>query len=145
MISEAEVSAQVAENEQILTGDNRIVKIILKMRDAIAEKTKAYEAEVKVIELQKEQLENELLKRLQSRGSTQTKTEYGTAFLDEQMSVTIADDDLFRSFVLNEQNLDWFQRRVKVETLREYQKENDGRLPPGLSTFRQAKIKIRKS
>lgn len=133
----------VAVAEGIIYGDDQIVKVVVKMRDRIAAMTKEYDAAVKVVKDQKQQLENELLSRLQQRGATQTKTVFGTAFVDESMKVTIADEGLFQDFVRSSGDLDFYQRRVKIEHLREYLKENGDRLPPGLSVFREVGITIR--
>ena len=90
MDNQAEQEA-VAQAESIIAGDDRIVKVIVKMRERIAVRTKEYDAAVKVVKDQKQQLETELLRRLQERGATQTKTPFGTAFIDETMKAQIAD------------------------------------------------------
>jgi hypothetical protein len=136
-------------NESIVAGgppigDNKLLKVALKIRDAIAEKTKAYDNEVKVLKDQLSQIENEVIRRLQERGSTQTKTEFGTAFLGEKMTCSIADEGAFEAFVIAEKDLAFYQKRVKVEHLREYMTANEGRLPPGLSIFKEVTLNLRK-
>ena len=124
-------------------GDDRIVKAIVKMREAIASETKESEARVKVIKTQKEQLETELLRRLLARGATQTKTAFGTAFVDESMKAQIADEEVFRAFVRDSGDLDFYQKRLKVEHLREYMREHGDSLPPGVSIFKEKGITVR--
>jgi len=141
--TEAETEEQVTLNEARLIGDDRVVKVYIKIRDARARLSKAYDAEDKLLKEQLSIVTAELLKRLNERGATQTKTEFGTAFVGEDMQVSIADEDAFRSFVLEQQDLNWYQRRVKVEHLREYMGVNGGRLPPGLNVFRERTISVR--
>lgn len=138
---EAVIEATIEESMAI--GDDRIVKAIVKMREAIATETKESEARVKVIKQQREQLETELLRRLLARGATQTKTQFGTAFIDESMQAKISDEEVFRAFVRESGDLDFYQKRIKVEHLREYMREHGDSLPPGISIFKEQGITVR--
>jgi len=140
------VETEQGRNEAILNpdiGDDALVKVIMKMRNKLAEMSKEYDAAVDCIKAQKKALEMEVLKRLNARGATQTKTPYGTAFIEEDVKVTIADELLFQNFVKQEGDLDFYQKRVAVGHLQKWQALNDGRLPPGLSTFRENSITVR--
>jgi hypothetical protein len=125
--------------------DDRLVVVFIKIRDAIAEVNKEYDARLKVLKDQKDKVGTELLRRLHERGSKQTKTDAGTAFISETMAVTIADEDLFGNFVLAEQDYSFYQKRVKVEHLKEYMKEHEGMLPPGLNVHRELEINVRRA
>jgi hypothetical protein len=124
-------------------GDDRLVKVAIKIRDKIAEVTKEHEAAVKVLKEQQTAVTNEIVRRLQGRGATQTKTEFGTAFLGERMTATIADDKSFNDFILDTKDLGFYQRRVKVEHLKEYMDAHEGRLPPGVSVYREVTLNLR--
>jgi hypothetical protein len=123
--------------------DDRLVRVYRKIRDALGEKTKAYEAEVKVLKSQQRQIELELLRRLQARGASQTKTDDGTAFILEVMTSNIADEGVFFPFVLKTGDLDFFQRRISITHLREYMKEHSNAVPPGLNIFKELTINVR--
>jgi hypothetical protein len=132
--------------EQLEIGDDKLVKVIVKIRDAKAEATRAYKAQMAEFDKQREQLDAELLKRLQQRGATQTKTSFGTAYIGEDLSVTIADDQVLHAFLdETDDPYGWFQKRIKIERLREYMKEHQGGVPPGLNIFREATINVRAS
>jgi len=136
-------ATQAEINEAIIVGDDRLVRVFIKQRKRIAELNAEYEAAIKVVKDQQNMIRAELLRRLHERKSTQTKTQHGTAFIKEEMSVTIADEDAFGSFVLLEGDYSYYQKRPKVERIREYMKEHDGMLPPGLSVFREFDINVR--
>jgi hypothetical protein len=142
MVDEQATDEQVAHNEAVIIGDDRLVRVALKMRARRAELLREFEAADKVIKDQQAEVENEIQRRLIQRGATQTKTAVGTAYLAETMKATIADDATFRSFVLETKDLEWFQKRVKVEHLKEYMKEK-GVLPPGVNVHREFGINIR--
>ena len=123
--------------------DDRLISVFVKIRDTVADVNKEYEARLKILKDQQKRVGAELLRRLHERGSKQTKTETGTAFISETMAVTIADEDLFGNFVLTQQDYSFYQKRVKVEHLKEYMKENGGMLPPGLNVHRELNINVR--
>ncbi len=124
-------------------GDDAIVRVIVKMRNRLAEMTREYDAARKVVEDQKHALEVEMLRRLQDRGATQTKTEFGTAFIDEKMQAQIADEAMFQNFVREIGDLDFYQKRIAVKHVKEYMKENGDRLPPGLSIYKELGVVVR--
>lgn len=134
---------QIAHNEAVLAGDDRFIRIFIRIREARAALAKEYEANDKVLKDQLHICSMELLRRLNERGAEQTKTADGTAFKGEQMSVTIADPAVFGNFVLETRDLEFFVKRVKVEHMREYMAAHGGRLPPGLSVFREVTINVR--
>jgi hypothetical protein len=130
-------------NEAIIIGDDRLVGVIIKIRDKIADLNKEYEEALKTLREQKQRIENEVIRRLQERGASQTKTGKGTAFLGESMQATIADETQFKRFCLEQADLDFFQSRVKVAHLKEFMDNNEGKLPPGISVFREVTLNVR--
>lgn len=127
-------------------GDDKLVATIVKIRAARAELKKGYEDADKVLVEQRAQLDAELLRRLQERGATQTKTTEGTAFIGEDMKCTIAEEGALYTFLETEEDpFGWFQKRIKLERLREYQAAHAGGIPPGLSIFREKTINVRAS
>jgi hypothetical protein len=123
--------------------DDKLVKVAIKIRDRIAEITREHEAQVAVLKEQQTSVTNEIIKRLHTRGATQTKTPNGTAFLGEKMTATIADAAMFKGFCLTEQDLDFYQARVKIDHLKEWMEKHEGRLPPGVNIFREVTLNLR--
>ena len=132
----------MSEQEHPIT-DDRLVRVFRKIRSAISEETKTYEATVQKLKEQQKLIEVELLRRLQERGATQTKTEEGTAFISEVMTANIAEDAAFRKFVLDTGDIDFFQRRISITHLKEYMKEHEEQIPPGLNIFKELNINVR--
>jgi len=123
--------------------DDRLVRVFRKIRSAISEETKRYEASVTKLKEQQKQIEVELLRRLQERGATQTKTEEGTAFVSEQMTANISEDAVFHKFVQDSGDLEFFQRRISITHLKDFMKEHEGQIPPGLNLFKELTINVR--
>lgn len=133
----------VERNEAVLTGDDRLVGVYVKMRAKVAELNDEYKDRINTIKQQMTQVETELLRRLHERGATQTKTDKGTAFIGEDVSITIADENQYAAFVLAQGDTSYYQKRAKVERVKEYMGANNGMLPPGLSIFREKTINVR--
>lgn len=123
--------------------DDLLVSVYIKMRNKIAEVNKEYADRLKHLTDQQGQVSTEILRRLQERGSTQTKTGHGTAFVAEEVKITIADEDAYGQFVLAEKDPTYYQKRPKVERVKEFMKAHQGMLPPGLSIFRELVINVR--
>lgn len=134
------VANPVEAAEATIAGDDRLVKVILKIRDKIAEVSTAHDAVLADLKAQKHEVEVELLRRLQERGATSTKTQYGTSYISEKAQYTIADAETFSAFVLNQGNTEFYQARAKVETVKAYMEQNGGQMPPGLNVFRTLEI-----
>lgn len=134
---------EVARFEAKIYGDDAVVRVYRKIRDARSRLAKEYKDADAVLEAQLNTAGNELLKRLNERGSKQTKTDEGTAFVVEEMQANIADEVEFRGFVKEQDDLSFFQKRVKKERLVEWMKVNGGRVPPGINIFRELKINVR--
>jgi hypothetical protein len=140
------METQVAQNEMALgvpINDDKLVRVYLKIRAARTKLSKEYDVADDALKQQLSVVSGEIMRRLLERGATQTKTPDGTAFFGEDMQVTIADEDVFKNFVLEARDLNWYQKRVKIEHLREYMKANQGRLPPGINVFRERTVLVR--
>lgn len=142
-VEDEEDPERVARNEAAIFGDDQVVRVYIKIRDAIAEVNDEFETRLKHLKGQLAKVEAELMQRLHDRGATQTKTTAGTAFLGETMQVTIADDVAYGDFVLREQDPSYYQKRAKVERVKEYMDAHDGELPPGVNVFRRQTINVR--
>ena len=126
--------------------DNVLVETIIKIRTARSELKKSYEDADAALTAQRDQLDAEMLRRLQERGATQTKTNAGTAFIGEKVTCTIAEPNALYTFLDTEEDpYGWFQKRILMERLNEYREAHAGGIPPGLSIFRENTINVRAS
>jgi len=124
--------------------ESRVAKYV-QLRDARAAGNKAHDEIDRAYKECLEAIEASFLASAHEQGVSGFKTQYGTVFSEEQVLASIADEAAFFNFVLEEGDLDFFERRIKVTHIREYAKMNDGRFPPGLNIFRELKMKVRRS
>ena len=137
--AEALVAQNRVENEPVDV--DRIVKVFVKMRDKKSE----LEKEIKEISAQQEVLEQELLKLAAQMGTTGFKTEHGTTYISEETRFAMADDNTFVQFVKDTGNVELMERRVSSTNVKQYMENHAGEVPPGLSWFKQDRMKIRRS
>ena len=124
--------------------DKRVAKYV-KLRDERAATNKAADQFDKEYKQTLVAIEASILKDAHEQGVTGFKTEAGTAYTEEVMVASIADDKIFFDFVRASGDLDFFERRLKVGHIKEYADANGGVIPPGLNTFRELKIKVRRA
>lgn len=124
--------------------DKRVAKYI-KLRDERAANTKAYEGRDKAYKETLTAIENSLIKDAQEQGVTGFKTEAGTTYMEEKLSASIADEGVFFGFVMDQGDLDFFERRIKIAHVKEWAALNEGRMPPGLNYFREMSMKVRRT
>ncbi len=130
------------KNEDIERKD-RLVKVYRKIREAREALTKEYDAKYKELSTSMEAVENAMLELANAEGSIGFKTEFGTAFIETETTYSIADEAAFFTFVKECGELDFFQKRVKAETVKTYVKDNGGAIPPGLNVFSRKRMKVR--
>ena len=124
---------------------DKLVKIYVKIRDAKAAKKKAYEAEAAELDGKLEMVATELKARAQAEGVDGFKTEFGTVYLSETMKTSCADWSAFGEFLKTHDPLEFMEKRISSTAVKEFMKQNEGQLPPGVSVFREIEARIRRA
>jgi hypothetical protein len=141
---------EAAQADAALSGESnvtvdRAVKAYIKMRDRRSALKAAFEREDNVIKAQQEQVEGFLLAQLQSIGGKSIATEHGTVYQDISIKPSCQDWNSFYAFVREHDAFDLMEQRLGRNAIAKYMKDNEGRLPPGVSVFKEATVKIRRS
>jgi hypothetical protein len=139
-----ELLKRIAERAKDKPIEARVAKYV-QLRDARAASNKANDEIDRAYKECLEAIETSFLASAHEQGVSGFKTQYGTVFSEEQVLASIADEQAFFGFVLEEGDLDFFERRIKITHIKEYAKMNGGRFPPGLNIFREFKMKVRRS
>jgi hypothetical protein len=122
------------------------VKLYIKTREKKSEAARQAKLEAAQYDLIMSACENLLLLEADKTGVTGFKTDFGTTYVAETAKVSIADQTAFFGFVLQTQDLDFFEKRVSSTHLDEWQKMNPTLPPPpGLTIFRERVMRVRKA
>ena len=124
---------------------DKMVRIYIKMRDKKAEITAAYEQELADLEAQRGWVVNAIKEEMQSTGAKAIKTEYGTVSLITKTRYYTNDWDAFKSFVVEHDALDLFEKRIAQRNMETFLEDNPKLVPPGLNSESKFDISVRKA
>jgi hypothetical protein len=124
---------------------DKVVATYIKIRDARAEKRRAFEAEDADLKAKMERIEAFLLQHLESVQATQVGTAHGTFYRQKDVIPSVDDWGVFYDWVKQNDAFDALERRVKKTFVTQYMEANEGALPPGVSVFSKYVIRVRRS
>lgn len=123
----------------------KLAKIYIKIRTAMQEKTKQYEAELAALKDQQSQVANAMKELMQSAGAKSVKTEFGTVMMGTKTRYWTQDWDEFKKFVVQHNAVDLLERRIAQSNMAQFLSENPERIPPGLNAESELTISVRKA
>lgn len=123
---------------------DKMMKLTLHVRGQKSVLKRDYESKEANLDAILDACENTLLAEAQRQGVKGFSTDQGTSYTTTTMKVSIADAEAFYKFVKEQGDLDFFERRVASTHVQEYMEANDGIVPPGLNTFTQKHMRVRK-
>lgn len=121
-----------------------VVAKYVETRDLIAEKKKAYEAEVADLKVLQEKREAWLKGQLDASGVESMRTHHGTCFIDWKDSATVADRETFLEWVRVQEAWDFLENRVSKTAVK--QRLDEGlEPPPGVNYVKLKGVKVRRA
>ena len=131
------------EKEDVVPLD-KLAKIYRKMRDRVSELTREYDTEVETIKAQQAEIAAAMKEQMQALGVTSVRTDQGTVVLSVKTRFSTSDWDSFKSFVMEHDALDLFEKRIAQTNMKQFLEENPGVVPPGLNSNAEYDISVRK-
>lgn len=126
------------------TNIDELVEQMVKVRDKIKEADDAHKAKTKVARDYKEQLEAQLLAKLNDVGGEAVKTAHGTVYRTTRRSATIADGDVFRQFVIANDAYDLVDWRANANAVDDFIKQEQTP-PPGVNFTTAYTVGVRRA
>lgn len=111
------------------------------LRDFKAKFNAEHEKKVARITARMDELESEMMGFLNATGQDSAKTASGTFFKKTSTSSKVADRDVFLSFVLENNAINFLENRVSNTAVTEYI-ETHGTLPPGVDVTRVVSVSV---
>lgn len=124
---------------------DRLVKIYVKIRDAKSAAQKEFDALKKTFDEKLASIATELKARAQAEGVEGFKTDEGTVYLSETMKTSCGDWNAFGLFLKEHDPLEFLEKRISSTAIKEFMKQNEGQLPPGVTIFKEIEAKIRRA
>jgi len=123
---------------------SELVGKYIELRDKKSQIKSEYEAKVAKLDETLSQIEGVLLKTFDAAGMDSVKTEFGTAYTTVQTMATVADPDVFRQFVKENDAWEMLQNRVSKTAVEQYKAVHD-EIPPGLNWREERVVNIRRA
>ena len=104
--------------------NEQLVKVYIQLRDRRSARKRAYEMEDEDDKAKQEKIEGILLHRFQEDGIESCKTSSGTAYKSVRTSASVADPDLFFSYVVKNDMWDLLEKRCNKTLVDQYKDEH---------------------
>lgn len=121
-----------------------LVAKYIELRDKKAQLKADYDEKAAKLDAVLDQIEGTLLKTFDTAGMDSVKTPFGTAYTTTQTSATVADPDVFRQYVKDNDAWEMFQNRVSKTAVEQYKAVHDD-VPPGISWREERVVNVRRS
>lgn len=123
---------------------DKLARVYRKIRDRIQVLTKEYENSVEELKTQQEEIKNAMKDQMLALGSSSIKTPEGTIILSQKTRYYTDDWDSFKEFVVENDALDLFEKRIHQGNMVTFLEDNPGLVPAGLNSMSHYDISVRK-
>jgi hypothetical protein len=123
---------------------DRLAKVYRKIQAKIQQLTADYDAEFAKLDAQRAAIKTALKDQLLALGIKSVNTEEGTVILSTKTRYSTQDWDAFKQFVIDNDALDLYERRISQTNMATFLRDNPGVVPPGLNSNSEYAISVRK-
>lgn len=131
----------MVNEEDVITAE-KVIKAYLKTRDKRDEMRRRHKEELKPINEQLEKLGAWLHRKLLHDNLQNIRSKDGTAFLKEEVKVTVEDWDLAVGFIKANNAFDLLERRISKSAYEDYERE--GITVPGVKVSREKEVHVQR-
>lgn len=122
---------------------SELVEKYIDLRDKKAQLEADHQAKVAKIDGVLEKIESALLKTFDSAGLDSAKTPAGTAYVTTKATASVADPDVFRTFIKENEAWELIQTRCSKTGVEQYKAVN-GDVPPGVNWREERVVNVRR-
>jgi hypothetical protein len=123
---------------------DKLARVYRKIRDKVGVLTKEYETQIEELKAQQAEIQNAMKDQMLAIGSSSIKTSEGTIILAQKVRYYTEDWDSFKSFVVEHDALDLFEKRIHQTNMVTFLDENPGVVPAGLNSMTEYAVSVRK-
>lgn len=123
---------------------DKLAKVYRKIYTKVQELTKEYESKIEELKSQQDEIKNAMKDQMMALGTNSVKTDEGTIILAQKVRYYTDDWDSFKQFVVDNDALDLFERRISQKNMALFLEDNPGLVPAGLSSLSEVSVTVRK-
>ena len=123
---------------------DKLAKVYRKIYTKVNELTTQYESQLEELKAQQEEIKNAMKDQMVALGLQSVKTDEGTIILSQKTRYYTDDWDSFKTFAMEHDALDLFERRISQKNMALFLEENPGQVPAGLNSMSEVSVSVRK-
>ena len=123
---------------------DKLARIYRKIYSRVQELTREYESEIEKLKAQQDELKNAMKDAMVALGTNSVKTDEGTIILSQKTRYYTDDWDSFKTFAVDNDALDLFEKRISQKNMAVFLEENPGVVPSGLNSMSEYAVTVRK-
>jgi hypothetical protein len=123
---------------------DKLAKVYRRMTQKISEIEAEAEAQISRIKQQRDAIKEALKDQMLVLGVTSVRTAEGTVMLQQKTRYNATDWDSFKKFVVQYEAVDLLEKRIAQKNMGEWLAQNPDAVPPGLNTYSEYDISVRK-
>tara|TARA_R100000908_G_C3751652_1_gene146205 strand:+ start:929 stop:1339 length:411 start_codon:yes stop_codon:yes gene_type:complete len=131
-------------NEPTKPTPDELVKVYIKIREAIREKEAAHKEEIASLKEQFKMMSDLLLDHCKEHNATSVVTEFGTFYRTVRTKYWTSDWAAMYDFIVDKGAAHVLEKRINSKAMQEFLEENPESLPAGLNSDKAYTIQVRK-
>lgn len=144
ILDDEEAPASSEAKEMVAIPMDKLAKVYRKMATEIQRLTAEYDSKVEAIKQQQDAVKTALKDQMLIMGTNSVRTDNGTVVLSTKTRYQTQDWDSFKEFIKEHDALDLLEKRIAQGNMATFLEENPGVLPPGMNSFTEYQISVRK-
>lgn len=121
-----------------------LARVYRKIRAEMQVIQQDYDTKMEALKAQQDEVKNAIKDIMLAQDATSTRTAYGTVILSIKTRYATQDWDSMKQFIIDNDALDLLERRIHQSNMKQFLEENPGVVPPGLNTFSEYDVSVRK-
>lgn len=121
-----------------------LARVYRKIRSQISELTTEYDNKVERLKAQQDEIKNAMKDQMLALGVSSVRTEQGTIVMQTKTRYSTHDWDSFKKFVVEHDAVDLLEKRIAQGNMSQFLEENPGVIPPGLNTYSEYDLSVRR-
>jgi hypothetical protein len=131
-------------NEEDVIPLDKLARVYRKIYSKVQELTKEYESQIEELKVKQDEIKNAMKDQMLALGSSSVRTDEGTIILSQKTRYYTDDWDSFKTFVMEHDALDLFEKRIAQKNMSMFLEENPGMVPAGLNSMSEYAVTVRK-
>lgn len=131
-------------NEDEVIPLDKLARVYRKIYARVQELTQKYESELEELKAKQDEIKTAMKDQMMALGTNSVRTPEGTIILSQKTRYYTDDWDSFKTFVVEHDALDLFEKRIAQKNMATFLEENPGVVPAGLNSMSEYAVTVRK-